>query len=239
MSVFTGTATAATITVNTLNDELNADGDCSLREAIQAANTDAIVDTCVQGAGTDIINVPAGTLSMTLGQFTLSRAVTINGAGIVTTTLDAQNASRIFDINDGSGVTSMTLSNMRLLNGQLNTGACVNNVENLTIDRVKFQSCIGSSAGGGLEHNTGSLLITDSFFIGNTGSNGGALRTRSGVATVINRVAIVNNLSSNHGAWRHDGGSLTVTNSTISGNRVTGAGAMTFTGGLQYLTMLP
>jgi len=38
------TALAATITVNTTVDELNSDGDCSLREAIQAANTDAAVD---------------------------------------------------------------------------------------------------------------------------------------------------------------------------------------------------
>ena len=34
-------AAAATITVSTLADELNADGDCSLREAVQAANTNA------------------------------------------------------------------------------------------------------------------------------------------------------------------------------------------------------
>ena len=31
-------ASAATITVNTTADELNVDGNCSLREAIQAAN---------------------------------------------------------------------------------------------------------------------------------------------------------------------------------------------------------
>ena len=35
---------AANITVNTEEDELNNDGDCSLREAIQAANINANVD---------------------------------------------------------------------------------------------------------------------------------------------------------------------------------------------------
>ncbi len=40
------TAHATTITVTTTDDELNADGDCSLREAIQAANTDTAVDDC-------------------------------------------------------------------------------------------------------------------------------------------------------------------------------------------------
>ena len=40
---------AAAITVNTTEDELNADGDCSLREAIEAANTDSTVDACPAG----------------------------------------------------------------------------------------------------------------------------------------------------------------------------------------------
>jgi CSLREA domain-containing protein len=54
-------AWAAEITVNTTADELNADGDCSLREAIAAANTDAAVDACAKGSGADTINVPSGT----------------------------------------------------------------------------------------------------------------------------------------------------------------------------------
>ena len=55
-------AIAATITVTTLVDELNADGDCSLREAVRAANTNLAVDDCDAGQGdqTDTITVPAG-----------------------------------------------------------------------------------------------------------------------------------------------------------------------------------
>src|SRR4030065_1390876 len=37
------------ILVNTLKDELNTDGDCSLREAIEAANTNTSVDACGTG----------------------------------------------------------------------------------------------------------------------------------------------------------------------------------------------
>ncbi len=46
---------AALIIVNTTADELNSDGDCSLREAIQAANTNARVDACTAGSGDDTI----------------------------------------------------------------------------------------------------------------------------------------------------------------------------------------
>jgi CSLREA domain-containing protein len=56
------------LTVNTLEDELNSDGDCSLREAIEAANTNAAVDDCPPGNGvvTDtIVFSAAGTITLT------------------------------------------------------------------------------------------------------------------------------------------------------------------------------
>ena len=49
---------AAGIAVDTTTDELNSDGDCSLREAVQAANTDAAVDGCAAGSGADMIRCP-------------------------------------------------------------------------------------------------------------------------------------------------------------------------------------
>jgi CSLREA domain-containing protein len=56
-----------TITVNTANDELNSDGDCSLREAIRAANLDTAVDGCPAGSGADIIQLPSGTYTLNQG----------------------------------------------------------------------------------------------------------------------------------------------------------------------------
>ena len=58
---------AGTIQVTTLNDELNNDSDCSLREAVQAANTNSPVSGCDAGdAGLDIIKLGSGTYSLTL-----------------------------------------------------------------------------------------------------------------------------------------------------------------------------
>ena len=80
-------AFAATITVNTNADELNADGDCSLREALEAANTNAIVDGCAAGeAGDDTIvfddDLAGGTitLSASLPELRSMESVTIDGA---------------------------------------------------------------------------------------------------------------------------------------------------------------
>lgn len=78
-------ATAATtITVTTTSDELNTDGDCSLREALQAANSDRAVSGCPAGSGPDAITIPAGTYTVSLASMPALRAlnsVNISGAG--------------------------------------------------------------------------------------------------------------------------------------------------------------
>ena len=50
----------ATVTVTTLADSLATNGQVSLREALQAANTDMSVDGSAAGAGADTIVFAAG-----------------------------------------------------------------------------------------------------------------------------------------------------------------------------------
>ena len=59
-----GAVAGTTIAVTTTADELNADGDCSLREAVAAANYDIAVDACPAGNGGDVIDIPAGTYTV-------------------------------------------------------------------------------------------------------------------------------------------------------------------------------
>lgn len=61
-----GEVHAATIIVDTTDDELNSDGDCSLREAIQAANNNSVVDACTAGTGDNTITLPAGTYTLAM-----------------------------------------------------------------------------------------------------------------------------------------------------------------------------
>jgi CSLREA domain-containing protein len=77
------TVYAVAITVNTVEDENNSDGDCSLREAIIAANNDIAVDDCGPGAGVDTIefDLPApAIITLTQGQLVVEKqGVTIIG----------------------------------------------------------------------------------------------------------------------------------------------------------------
>jgi CSLREA domain-containing protein len=89
-------APAASIAVTTTIDELNSDGDCSLREAVQAANADAAVDACASGSGADTITLPAGTyvLNQPGGDLKLTSNITLRGAGAGLTILDADGDDR-------------------------------------------------------------------------------------------------------------------------------------------------
>ena len=112
---------AAAITVNTTADELNGDGDCSLREAIRAANLDQVVDGCPAGNGADTIFLPPGEYLFDAamagfnedhaltGDLDIQEDLTIEGAGRVNTRVDANGLDRVFHVIDAtveiSGVT--------------------------------------------------------------------------------------------------------------------------------------
>src|SRR5512140_1064461 len=96
-------AFAASITVNTTADENGTGANCSLREAITAANTNAAFGGCAAGSpGADTITLPAGTYQLTIanaggtnedhnatGDLDVLESLTIQGAGAGTTIIEA------------------------------------------------------------------------------------------------------------------------------------------------------
>ena len=100
-------AQAAAIVVTTTQDELNSDGDCSLREAITAANTDTAVDACPAGSGADTITLPAGTYTLAIpgadedgnatGDLDITSDLNVSGAGADTTVVDGNALDRAFE----------------------------------------------------------------------------------------------------------------------------------------------
>ncbi len=89
---------ATTITVNTTHDDVTINGNCTLREAVIAANTDAPVDGCTAGSGADTILLPAGTYPLALvgtcedaarsGDLDIAGTVILLGAGASATVIN-------------------------------------------------------------------------------------------------------------------------------------------------------
>src|ERR1043166_6678164 len=90
---------AAELTVTKTQDTNDGvcDADCSLREAVAAA---ASGDTIVFSS---LFNTPQ-TITLSLGQITIDKSLTITGTGQDLVTISGNNASRIF-FSNGNGFT--------------------------------------------------------------------------------------------------------------------------------------
>lgn len=162
-------AHAATITVDTADDELNSDGDCSLREAIQAANTDTAVDGCAAGSGADEIVLGSLAVTLTLegadeddnatGDLDIKSDLTIEGNDAL---VDGNGTDRVFDI---AASTTVTLTGIKVQNGRVEPahGGGIRNAGTLTLDGVNLVNSTakgddGGGSGGGFGggvYNTG------------------------------------------------------------------------------------
>ena len=197
-------AFAATITVDTLADELNADGDCSLREAVQAANTNAAVDACTAGAaGLDTVVLPAGVIPLSV-TISVSDAVIVRGAGRASTTIN-RGAANAFNGPAVVGAT-LTLEDLSVV-GSVNTGGA----QAIVVTRVDFSGLIGTMV------NTldGSITITDATL------SGGGVNSSGGAVTVAGTPITGGGVNTSSGA-------IALTGTTIGGGGVnSSSGAVT------------
>jgi CSLREA domain-containing protein len=218
------TVTAAAITVNTTDDELNADGDCSLREAIVAANTDTAVDACPAGSGADTINLPAGTYTLSLvgndddasaGDLDITQDLTLAGAGPLQTTIDANGIDRAIHI---LGNASTQISRLTVIGGNLSSllGAGIYVYQGsltLILSRVWHSTGLAAISVAPIINNA--LTILDSRIEDNFGS--GVAVNGNATGLIVNST-ISGNSTSGSGGGVSNAGILTIVNSTISGN---------------------
>ena len=222
--VWANSAPATVIMVTTTVDELNSDGDCSLREAVRAANADAAVDGCPAGSGADTILLPAGTYTLTKtgvddlaesGDLDITSSVTIVGVSTVDTVIDGNHTDRIFDV---IGATTLWLRKATLRNGQW--------------------SDTSSSYGGGaiLNRSTATLDLYQVDLRANTSAMVGGAIDNAGTAR-LNYVTLDNNQSISESALCAGGaifnvGSLVINNTTLSNNTAYNPTKTDYGGGL-------
>jgi CSLREA domain-containing protein len=215
--------------VTTTVDELTTDGDCSLREAVIAANTDTAVDNCPAGSGADLISVPIGTYAMAVvgssenaaatGDLDLTGTVQVVGASRTGTILEGYSSDRFFEVRPGA---SVRLENMTLQNATSNqAGGAVMNREALTIQNCTIQHNLADGAVGGAIYSIGTTVldISSSTFDTNTsGTNGGAIANH-GTAT-IQTVSFIGNSALERGGaiYQSPLGSLTIDGVTFYDN---------------------
>ncbi|MBA2592574.1 MAG: CSLREA domain-containing protein [Gammaproteobacteria bacterium] len=216
-------AQAATFPVTKIADTNDGacNADCSLREAVRAANASVGV--------ADVINVPAGTYTLTIpgstedaaatGDLDITDTVTINGGGSANTiiqsgTNNANGIDKVFSVNQtATSNASATFNGVTVRFGRNTNPVDLVNFSHLGAG-IDFFGTSGTLSSCGSEQ----LTITNSVITDNTVANTVSPGVGAGVSA--------------------DNGDLVITNSTISKNKTTnqfGGGITHIGGGCQLI----
>lgn len=176
---------AATLIVNSMDDsDISGDQLCSLREAIENANTDGetTAGDCNKGSADDIIDLTniSGTIQLK-EQLLLTSTVKLIGASASSLTLDGNQTVRVLQVNRDAVV---EIENLTIANGRAYAGGGIRNHGDLNLlnSVITYNSAIN---GGGI-FNEGTLTIISSTLSYNSAivfstyppdqGNGGAIR---------------------------------------------------------------
>lgn len=237
LAVLSVAASAATFTVTKIADtnDGTCDADCSLREAIAAANASPDNDVIVFSS---LFDAPQ-TITLSGSELVINNAgsLTITGPGAGLLTISGNNASRIF-LNTSASVASISGMTLTAGNGVSTVnnnsgGAVLNNAGNLTLTAMIITGNTTSGSAGGIRNSgTGSQMTIDGCIISNntsTGSSAGGVQNFSTSTIIVRNSTFTGNLSgggSVGGGAMQVNGTARITNSTFSGNtsNTTGGG---------------
>ena len=216
------------------------DEECTLTDAIRAANADEERGACPAGDGADLITLSAditleGELPRVLSD------ITIDGADY---SISGDEQFRIFYVDMGG---SLTLQNIHLTKGlahndvsftfvdgetgrSLSGGAMIaNRGSRLEMVNSRFTDNVAEAYGGVLDSWASEIIIVDSEFSGNSAGDGGAIGSAFSVVTISNSSFDGNTAATSGGALQVFNGSAIISDTQFTGNTAAedGGGAIT------------
>ena len=175
--VCTGLAGAATFTVTKTADtnDGTCDADCSLREAVVAANTGTGADQIELGAGVFLVAIPGtGEDAAATGDLDITEEVTIVGAGPALTVVDGGRLDRVIEIPVDVPVSIIGLA---IEDGLApGSGAGIRSIGDLSLTDVilRDNETVSFGFGGAIWADfSGSLTVERSALHGNMADGGG------------------------------------------------------------------
>ena len=233
---------AATITVTSTSGGTGGP-DCTLRDAITAANTDTATGGCPAGSGGDTIVLASGA-TYTLTEID-NDTYGNNGLPAIESQITIEGNASIFERSSAGGIPNfrllfvaddgdLTLNDLTIRNGYADFffwdgfsggGAGIYifgtlDANNITV--IDNYSEDGGAGGGGIAvDNYGIMTLANSTVSGNSGLAGGGVRVyRDSTATVINSTINENTALGDTAGGIHigNGSELTLINCTVSNN---------------------
>ena len=222
-----------TWTVTKTEDSMDGvcDSDCSLREAIDAADPG------------DTIDIPAGTCTLTQSSSlaivnnsgeAFTDPLVLSGAGADSTIIEAADRANVATFSVffvGSG-TNVTISGVTFRYGNQTNGGG----ENLGTLTLANSTVTQNTAdhGGGIWNQDGNLTIVNSTLSRNASNEtGGGMENLEGIVTLMDSTVSVN-MADDSGGGIFNNGRLTATNTTITDKIAVSGGGDTSSGGRHH-----
>jgi hypothetical protein len=236
----------ANLTVSTLADNLVADGQLTLREAVLLVNNGgnttaalgrslssgeagAVNATTPFGTNDSITLVGSGQITLTGSQLDLTRSVRITGPSAGQLSVSGGFLSRVFAVGAGATV---TLSRLGIREGSVPVhGGGIFNNGTLTVQHCTIFGSHSTFGDGGGIFNNGTLTVQHCTIFGNSAANGGGIQN-SATLTVQNSTISGNRASAFAGGGLNNHASATVEYSTIAANHAAGTGGGIYNGGV-------
>jgi Domain of unknown function (DUF4347) len=193
----------ATFNVTNTNDT----GGGSLRQAVLDANGAGGADT-IAFSGAVFADQTPDTIALSSGQLTITDALVIAGPGAGLLTINANNLSRVFQINPG---VDATIANITIANGRSsNVGAGIANYGSLAVVNTTFNNNFA---------NFGSMLINGGTFNSNRASiHGGGIYNSGGLEARNSNFNTNQAIIDGGGIYNEGGAILTIDNDYFSRN---------------------
>ena len=201
-AVFAMPAQAATFPVtSTADGPADAcDADCTLRDAVEAADAAAGADTVTFASGV------TGTITLTEGQIQINGELTISGPGRTTLTVSGDDTNRIFQADAATTISGLTLTE-GLDSGN---GGAIHAGSPLTVTDSTISESRANGRGGGI-YAGDELTLENTIVSGNSAPGGGG-----GISTVV---------PTSGGKYEQVSDPVAVSSSRITGNTSDGRGA--------------
>ena len=223
-----------------LATDYTLDENCTLADALRAANADEERGACPAGEGADLITLTAD-ITLTGALPRILTDITIDGAGY---SISGDEQFRIFYVDMGG---ALTLQNVHLtaglahnevifsfvdgVTGRSKSGGAIlaNRGSRLELVNSRFTDNVAEAFGGVLDSWDSEIIIVDSEFSGNMAASGGAIGSAFSVVSVSNSSFDGNIAAEGGGALQVFNGRAHVSDSQFNGNIAAedGGGAIT------------
>jgi hypothetical protein len=203
----------------------NDSGPGSLRQAIADAVNDGAINFSPALNGQ--------TITLTSGELSIDKRLTITGPGANLLTVSGNNRSRVFNVGNVVQISGLTISNGRTNN----VGAGIYSSAPLTLNDCAVSNNVTIDGnGGGIFSDGGELTVRDSTVSGNqtgAGAFGGGIAVLGGTPKITNSTISGNSAvgEGEGGGIFSSGGALTITAGTVSNNSAGRGGGIRVSGG--------